>query len=68
MSLESILFITGILLVWNLFVIHYLTKWVYNFVVKFKDIPAAYIGRKIVHIFGGTITAILIPIFYEGYY
>jgi phytol kinase len=68
MSLESILFITGILLVWNLFVIHYLTKWVYNFVVKFKDIPAAYIGRKIVHIFGGGITAILIPIFYEGYY
>lgn len=25
-------------------------------------------GRKIVHIFGGGITAILIPIFYEGYY
>ena len=68
MSLETILMITGLLLVWNLFVVHYLTKWVYTFVLQYKDIPAAYVGRKIVHIFGGGITAILIPIFYEGYY
>lgn len=68
MSLETILIITGLLLVWNLFVIHYLTKRVYTFVIRYNDIPAAYVGRKIVHIFGGGITAILIPFFYEGYY
>jgi phytol kinase len=68
MPLETILIITGLLLVWNLFVIHYLAKWVYNYVKHYKDIPAAYVGRKIVHIFGGGITAILIPIFYQGYY
>ena len=68
MSLEAILIITGLLLVWNLFIIHYLTKWVYNFVIRYNDVPAAYVCRKIVHIFGGGITAILIPFFYEGYY
>ena len=68
MTIESILLITGLLLCWNLFVIHFLTKWIYNFVSKFKDIPAAYVGRKVVHIFGGGLTALLIPIFYEGYF
>lgn len=68
MQLETILLITALLLAWNLFVIHYLTKWIYNLVIKYENIPAAYIGRKIVHIFGGGIIAILIPIFYEGYY
>ena len=68
MSLETILIITGLLLLWNLFIIHYLTKWVYNFVIRYNDIPAAYVCRKIVHIFGGGITAILIPFYYEGYY
>ena len=68
MSLEIILIITGLLLVWNLFVIHYLTKWIYNFVLQYENIPAAYIGRKIVHIFGGGLVAMLIPIFYQGYY
>lgn len=53
---------------WNLIVIHYLAKCAYNFAKKHRDIPAAYIGRKIVHIFGGGITALLIPVFYEGYY
>ena len=68
MSLEIILIITGLLLAWNLFVIHYLTKWVYTYVNRYKGIPAAYVGRKIVHILGGGIIAILIPVFYEGYY
>ena len=68
MSLETILILTSLLLAWNLFVVHYLTKWVYNFVTRYNDIPAAYVGRKIVHIFSGGITAILIPLFYEGYY
>jgi len=63
-----ILIITFLLLLWNLVVIHYIAKWAYNITQKYKDIPAAYIGRKIVHLFGGGITAILIPLFYEGYY
>jgi dolichol kinase len=63
-----ILVITFLLLLWNLVVIHYLAKWAYNIAQKYKDIPAAYIGRKIVHLFGGGITALLIPVFYEGYY
>ena len=63
-----ILLITLLLLVWNLLVIHFLAKWAYNIAKNYKDIPAAYIGRKIVHLFGGGITALLIPIFYEGYY
>jgi dolichol kinase len=57
-----------LLLLWNLLVIHYFAKWAYNFAQNFEDIPAAYIGRKIVHLFGGGITALLIPVFYEGYY
>jgi dolichol kinase len=60
--------ITILLLFWNLVVIHYLAKWSYNFVKKYRDIPAAYVGRKIVHLFGGGVTAILIHIFYVGYY
>ena len=68
MTMETILIITGFLLLWNLFVIHYLAKWVYNFVQKYEGVPAAYIGRKIIHIFVAGITTILIPIFYNGYY
>ena len=64
MEILTILIITGLLLLWNLYVIHYLTKWAYNIVRKHKDIPAEYIGRKIIHIFGGGIIAILIPVFY----
>jgi phytol kinase len=67
-DLLQILCITCLLLLWNLFVIHYPTKWVYNFVKRYRDIPAAYIGRKIVHIFCGGVTAVFIPLFYEGYY
>jgi dolichol kinase len=68
LTISSILIITILLLLWNLVVIHLLAKWAYNFAKKYKDIPAAYVGRKIVHLFGGGITALLIPIFYEGYY
>jgi len=68
LTVSMILIITFLLLLWNLIVIHYLAKWAYNIAKKYGDIPAAYIGRKIVHLFGGGITALLIPIFYEGYY
>jgi phytol kinase len=66
--LETILLITSLLLAWNLFVIHILTKWVYTYMTRYKDIPADYVSRKFVHIFGAGITAILIPIFYESHY
>ena len=68
MTLHTILIITFILLLWNLFVIHYFAKWSYAFVKRYEGVPAAYVGRKIIHIFGAGITAILIPIFYGGYY
>jgi phytol kinase len=68
LTISMILIITFLLLLWNLVVIHYLAKWAYNIVQKYRDIPAAYIGRKIVHLLGGGITALLIPVFYEGYY
>ena len=68
MTFTIILIITILLLLWNLLVVHFLAKWAYNFASEFRDIPAAYIGRKIVHLFGGGITALLIPVFYEGYY
>jgi dolichol kinase len=68
LTFTIILIITILLLLWNLIVIHYLAKWAYDFASKFRDIPAAYIGRKIVHLSGGGITALLIPAFYEGYY
>jgi len=64
----SILIITGLLLVWNLAVIHYISRWAYEFFKRYKNVPAEYLGRKIVHIFGGGLTAIFIPLFYEGYY
>ncbi len=68
LTISTILMITFLLLLWNLVVIHYLAKWAYKIVRNYKDIPAAYVGRKIVHLFGGGITALLIPVFYEGYY
>ena len=68
MPIEILLIITGLLLLWNLFVTNYLAKWTYNFVSKYEDIPSEYIGRKIVHIFGGGVTALIIPQFYEGNY
>jgi dolichol kinase len=64
----NLLFITALLFVWNLAIIHLLSKWVYNCFKKYEGIPAEYIGRKIVHIFNGGITGLLVPIFYEGYY
>lgn len=68
LTISMILMITFLLLLWNLVVVHYLAKGAYNIAKKFRDIPAAYIGRKFVHLFGGGITALLIPVFYEGYY
>jgi dolichol kinase len=68
LDFSQIIFITGVLLFWNLFTIHFLAKWVYGLVLKYENIPAEYISRKIVHIFCGGVTALVIPLFYVGYY
>lgn len=60
--------VTAILLLWNLAVIHYISRFFYEFFRRRRNIPAEYVGRKIVHILGGGITVILVPLFYEGYY
>jgi dolichol kinase len=64
----DIIIVTGLLVIWNLAVIQYISKWFYDYFKKFKDVPADYVGRKVVHILGGGLTALLIPIFFEGYY
>jgi phytol kinase len=68
LSITIVLVITFLLLLWNMVVIHFLSKWAFNIAERYKDIPSAYIARKIVHILGGGITALLIPVFYEGHY
>jgi dolichol kinase len=68
LTLNEVILLTGLLFLWNLAIIHFLSKWVYNFFTKYEGIPAEYIGRKIVHIFNGGITGLLVPIIYEGYY
>ncbi len=60
--------VTGLLLIWNIVVIHYISKWFYDFFRRYENIPAEYVGRKVVHIFGGGLTAFLVPLFYEGRY
>lgn len=64
----NVVFITVVLFLWNLAVVHYISRWFYEYFKKFEDIPAEYVGRKVVHIMSGGITALLIPIFYQGYY
>jgi len=64
----DLILVTGLLFIWNLAVIHFFSKWVYEYFRTFKDIPAEYVGRKIVHILGGGVTALLTPAFYEGNY
>lgn len=66
--LVNLLAVTGLLLLWNLAVIHYISKFIYQFFERRKDVPAEYVGRKAVHILGGGLTALLVPLYYEGYY
>ena len=62
----NLIILTGILFCWNLFVIHYLSKKGYDFAKAYPGVPAEYVGRKIVHIFGAGITAFTVPIYYVG--
>jgi dolichol kinase len=64
----KVIIITALLFLWNLLVIHVISKWFYTYFIRFEDVPAVYVGRKIVHILGGGVTALLIPRFYEGFY
>lgn len=68
MTFENVLIITVLLLLWNLFVIHFVSKWAYRFAQKYENIPGAYIGRKVIHSLGAGVTAITIPFFFVGYY
>jgi len=59
--------ITIPLFIWVLFVMKYLSRWVYNLAVK-KGYPpdsATYFGRKIIHIFASGITALLVPFLFK---
>jgi dolichol kinase len=49
-------------------VIHVISRWVYTYFTRFENVPAVYVGRKMVHIWGGGVTALLVPRFYEGFY
>lgn len=55
------------LLIWMLFVIKYLARWVFNLAVKkgFPSKSATYFGRKIIHIFGSGLITIFIPFFFK---
>lgn len=64
----DVVIVTVILLLWNFFVIHYISRFFYKFFSMRWNVPAEYIGRKVVHILGGGITALLVPLLYEGYY
>jgi dolichol kinase len=63
-----VLLVTGFLLIWNLIVIHVVSRWFYSYFKKFERVPAVYVSRKVVHILNGGVTTVLTPIFYEGYY
>jgi dolichol kinase len=64
----DVFLVTGFLFLWNLVVIHFISRRFYKYFKRFEGVPAEYVGRKVVHILNGGITALLIPVFYEGYY
>jgi len=64
----DVFLVTGLLFLWNLTVIHYVSRRFYEYFKRFEDVPAEYLGRKVVHILNGGVTALLVPVFYEGYY
>ncbi|MGB9703369.1 MAG: dolichol kinase [Candidatus Micrarchaeia archaeon] len=57
--------ITFALLILNLFVIFFLSRWVYEYAIKKgrTQHSAMYFGRKIIHLFAGGLTAILLPFY-----
>jgi dolichol kinase len=67
-SSTEIALVTGLLVIWNLAVIQVVSKLFYGWVRRFQDVPAEYVGRKVVHILGGGVTTLLVPVFYDGHY
>jgi len=55
------------LFIWIIFVIKYLSRWVYNLGIKKGYLPesAAYLGRKIIHIFGSGLITLSIPFLFK---
>jgi dolichol kinase len=60
--------ITGLLLLWNLAVVHNISKWVYGYSKRFEGVPAEYVGRKAVHILSGGVTTVVVSALYVDYY
>ncbi len=52
--------------IWVLFVLHYISRYVYNYYVhRLGEGPARYISRKIVHIVAGGLVALSIPFLFR---
>ena len=59
----------SLLLPWNIFVIYYVSRKVYDFVSRIKGHRVGvYISRKIIHMLSGGITAIILPMAFTGPY
>lgn len=55
------------LFVWAFFVVRYLSRWVFNFIVKkgYPEESAVYVGRKIIHIFAAGLVTLFIPFLFK---
>jgi dolichol kinase len=60
--------VTLLLALWNFLVLHVLSRAAYNRAKRLEGVPAEYVGRKVVHVLGGGVTTLFLPLFYEGYY
>ncbi len=56
------------LAIWNMAVLHYVSKGFYDWAKGKEDLPATYISRKVVHILAGGVTTLLIPVLFKGNY
>jgi hypothetical protein len=63
----TVAIVTAVLAVWNLFVMEFLARIAHDFIKRYEGVPAEYVGRKVVHILGGGITTLLIPVVFDGY-
>jgi phytol kinase len=68
LSAGTVATVTALLAVWNLLVMEFLARIAHDFVRRYEGVPAEYVGRKVVHVLGGGITTLLIPVFFDGFY
>ncbi|MBD3208400.1 MAG: dolichol kinase [Candidatus Nealsonbacteria bacterium] len=61
------LIITVPTFIWILFVIRWLSRWVYDLALEngYPDHSATYFGRKVIHIFAAGLMTLSIPLFYK---